>query len=239
MAREERWPIEGRPGLRPRASTEDLQKGSASEPPDRARSSWNLKPHAVAGMEAPILFALMVLAEGLLVPGYSQVAQPMSDLGAYSLYGSYAVLQNFNFWAFGALVLTFSVGLGVALPRSEATTDSLALFSVLVVVAGFFPDQPNPYPGAVHAAVSIAAFCFVILSQFLLWRRLRGSTGGERAVWGRCGTYSLVSGILSVFLLIAFGSSQGSPLYGAVQRVFVAVPWLWIEVMAVVLYRSR
>ncbi|MDG7007350.1 MAG: hypothetical protein JRN06_03780 [Nitrososphaerota archaeon] len=97
----------------------------------------------------------------------------------------------------------------------------------------------SPYPGAVHAAVSIAAFCFAILSQFLLWRRLRGSAGGERAVWSRCGTYSLVSGILSIVLLMAFGSSQGSPLYGAVQRAFVAVPWLWIEVMAVVLYRSR
>ena len=229
----------GCPILARSGSTDESGEGSAPESPDRARAGWNLKPHAVAGMEAPLLFAIMVLVEGFLVPGYSQVAQPMSDLGAYSLYGAYAVLQNLNFWAFGVLVLTFSVGLGVALPRSGATTNSLVMFSILVVVAGLFPDQPNPYPGAVHAAVSIAAFCFVILSQFLLWRRLRGSTGEEKTVWGRYAAYSLASGILSIILLVAFGSSQGSPFYGAVQRVFVAVPWLWIGVLAVALYRSR
>ncbi len=189
-------------------------------------------------MEAPVLFALIVVAEGFLVPGYSQVSQPMSDLGAYSLYGSYALLQNINFWAFGVLVLTFATGLGLALPRSGGATSTLVLFALLVVAAGLFPDQPNPYPGGLHAAISISAFILVILSQFFMWRRLRRSTGEEKATWGRFGIYSLVSGILSIILLFVFGSAQGSPLYGVAQRVFVAVPWLWIEVMAIALYRS-
>ncbi len=190
-------------------------------------------------MEAPILFAVMVLVEGFLAPGYSQSSQPMSDLGAYSLYGSLAVLQNMNFWMFGVLVLTFAVGLGLALPRSGAVTNTLALFAVLAFMAGLFQDQPNPYPGGVHAFVSILAFVLVALSQFFLWRRIRRATGEEKAVWGRYGTYSLVSGILTIILLFVFGSSQGTPYYGVAQRVFIAVPWLWIEAIAVALYRSR
>lgn len=206
---------------------------------DSPRTKWDLRPHALAGIEAPILFALMVLVEGFLAPGYSQASQPMSDLGAYSLYGGLAILQNLNFWVFGVLVLTFAVGLGLGLPRSGAVTNSLAIFAVLIVAAGLFPDQPNPYPGGVHAFVSILAFVLVIMSQFFMWRRLRHSTGEEKAVWGGYAAYSLASGVLSVALMLVFGASQGTSFYGVAQRAFIAVPWLWIEVTAIALYRSR
>ncbi len=206
-----------------------------------AKARWNLKFHALCGIEAPILFTLMVIIEGFLVSGYSQTSQPISDLGTYSLYGSYAVLQNINFWAFGILVFTFAVALGLALPRSGAAAGSLALFGVLAFAAGVFPDQPYPYPGYVHAISSIVAFILAIVSQFFLWRRLRHPTEEERTVWGRLGTYSLVSGVLSTVLLVVFilGLPQPSPFYGAGQRAFVAVPWLWIEVTALLLYRSE
>ncbi len=206
-----------------------------------ARTKWNLKPHAMCGMVAPILFALMVFIEGSLVPGYSQASQPISDLGAYSLYGSYAVLQNLNFWFFGVLVFTLAVGLGIALPDSGAATNSLALFAVLAFAAGLFSDRPSPYPGDVHSLLSITAFVLVILSQFFFWRRLRHSTGKEKAFWGRYGTYSLVSGVLSLVFLIVFilGLPQTSSYYGLGQRIFVAVPWLWIGVMAAALYGSE
>ena len=202
---------------------------------------WSLKPHALCGIEAPILFAAMVIIEGLLVPGYSHASQPISDLGAYSLYGSHAVLQNVNFFAFGVLVLTFAVGLNLALPRSGKPTASLLVFALLGALAGFFPDQPNPYPGDVHSFVSIVAFVMIILAQFFLWRRLRDPTEAERTCWGRYGTYSLVSCILSLLFLGVFiiALPQTSPYYGAGQRVFVAVPWHWIGVMGIALYRSE
>ncbi len=208
---------------------------------DNSRGRWNVRFHALCGVEAPVLFALMVLVEGYLVHAYSQVSQPISDLGAYSLYGSYALLQNLNFWAFGVLVLTFAVGLGLALPRSRGATYTLALFGALAFAAGVFPDQPYPYPGYVHSIASITAFILVILSQFFLWRRLRHPTEVESNAWGRHGTYSLVSGILSLVLLVVFilGLPQTSPYYGAGQRAFVAVPWLWIGVTALVLYKSE
>ncbi len=215
------------------------QKGPLTKQDASAR--WNLKFHALCGIEAPVLFTLMVVVEGAIVPGYSQLSQPISDLGASSIYGSFAYLQNLNFWAFGVLVLTFAVGLGIALPGSGAASNTLALFGILAFTAGLFQDQPNPYPGSVHAVVSIAAFVLVIASQFLLWRRLRHSAAEERAVWGRHGTYSLVSGVVSVVFLLVFilGLPQPSPYYGVGQRLFIAVPWVWIGVTAYLLYRSE
>ncbi len=53
-----------------------------------AQFSGNLKLYALCGVIAPIFFTLMVIVEGFVVTGYSQVSQHISDLGAYSLYGS-------------------------------------------------------------------------------------------------------------------------------------------------------
>jgi hypothetical protein len=202
-------------------------------------AKWSRRPYAVAAMEAPVLFAVMVMIEGYLVHGYSQVSQPVSDLGAFSLYGSYAFLQTLNFVFFGLLLVVFSVGLGIALPRYDRVTNSLALFGVLTFAAGLFGDHPSPYPAYVHDVVSIAAFVLIILVQLFLWDCLRHSTGEEKASWGRYGTYSLVSGILSlVFLLVFVLGVLGSSYTGVSERVFLAFPLVWIGVVGFALYKS-
>jgi len=53
----------------------------------------------------------MIQIEHALVPSFSWMTQQTSDLGAYALYGSYALLQNVNFVVFGILVIAFAVGL--------------------------------------------------------------------------------------------------------------------------------
>lgn len=110
----------------------------------------HLRWYAVCGVIAPIYFALMVIVEGLLVRGYSQVSQPISDLGAYVLYGSYALLQNLNFWVFSLLVVTFAIGLKHELPSSRAITTSMAVFGAMIFLAGVFPDEPSPWPAGAH-----------------------------------------------------------------------------------------
>ena len=202
------------------------------------RSGSRLRSYALCGMIAPAFFAFMVLLEGIVVPGFSQVSQHISDLGAYSLYGSYAILQNVNFWVFGLLVVAFALGLRQGFPNSRAVPASLALFGAMVFSAGVFPDMPLPFPGLAHNAVSALAFIAVILCQFLTWNRLRHvDAEGERA-WGRYRTYSLVSGILSIVLLIDPPESfAGVLITGVKQKAFLLIPWSWVEVMALRLMR--
>ncbi len=133
----------------------------------------------------------------------------------------------------------FALGLRRSLPDSRAVTTSLVLFGVMGILAGIFPDQPYPWPGRVHDLVSIVGFISIILCQFLLWIRLRNTSAREReSDWGRYRTYSLVSGVLSIILLVGLPESiSGVVVTGLKQRAFLAVPWLWIEVMALRLFR--
>ncbi len=203
-----------------------------------AHSGRNLRLYALCGVIAPIFFAVMVIIESLLQPGYSQVSQYISDLGAYTLYGPLAILQNLNFWVFGILVVAFALGgLRHTLPASRAVTTSLVFFGVMGFLAGVFPDQPSPWPGAVHGLVSIVAFFSVILCQFFVWRQLRRTSTREERGWGRYRAFSLTSGLLSLVLVVLavilpHDISFGLGYFGVLQRLFLAVPLSWIEVMA-------
>jgi hypothetical membrane protein len=195
--------------------------------------------YALCGALAPVVFAMIVAIEGSLVHNYSHLSQPISDLGAYSLYGTYAYLQNLNFWAFGILVIVFGLGSRSTLPWSRGSTTTIVLFGSMVFLAGVFQDQPNPWPGSVHGLVSIFAFLLIIACQFLVWRRLRRLDVHERSAWSRYRWYSLASGVLSIVVLVVYSSiSSSQPAFaGLGQRVFLAVPWLWIELTALKLLR--
>jgi hypothetical membrane protein len=176
----------------------------------------------------------MVIVEGFLVSGYSQMSQQVSDLGAYSLYGSYALLQNLNFCVFGILVVAFAMGLRRELPASRAITASLALFGVFFFLLGFFPDDPTPWPAVEHYLIAWAGGFSLLLSEFLVWRRLRRPVGDERVDWTKYAMFSLVSLVLAVisFILFAVFGQPGSSMTGLLQRVFMAFLLLWIEVMS-------
>ncbi len=202
-------------------------------------STSHLRLYALCGVIAPIFFALMVIVEGFLVPSYSHMTQQVSDLGAYTLYGSYALLQNLNFCVFGILVVAFAMGLRQELPASKAMTVTLGLFGAMFFLLGFFPDEPIPWPAAAHYLIAWAGGFSILLSEFFSWRRLRSPRADERGVWTKYGSFSLVSLVLAVisFTLFAAFGQPGSPVTGLLQRVFMVVLLLWTEVMALKLLR--
>lgn len=184
---------------------------------------------AFCGILAPILFALLVVVASLLRPGYSQFHNFISDLGV----GQYAIIQNTNFVIFGLLSIGFALGLrgGLPAPQGRALKASVLLvviFGIGILLAGVFPE--NYRSGGLHTLVSSAAFLSIIAAQLLVWQGLRRK---DSAVWGRYRTYSLISGLLSL-ILVWFSSSTDYP--GAAQRIFLAVPWIWIEVTGLKLY---
>jgi hypothetical membrane protein len=193
----------------------------------------------MCGVIAPIFFVLMVVIEGFLVTGYSHMTQQVSDLGAYSLYGSYALLQNLNFCVFGTLVVAFAIGLRQQLPASRVMTTSLALGGALFFLVGFFPDQPNPWPAVAHYLLAQLSGLSIFVSMFFAWRRLRHSVANEGDIWRRYGTFSLASLVLIIvsFFVFAMFGQPGSPVTGLLQRVFGFFVLLWIEVMALRLFR--
>lgn len=199
----------------------------------------HLRLYAICGVIAPIFFVLMVVVEGFLVTGYSHMTQQVSDLGAYTLYGSYALLQNLNFCVFGTLVVAFAIGLRQELPASRVMTASLGLFGAMFFLLGFFPDQPTPWPAAAHYLLAQVSGLSILVSEFSAWRGLHRPVADKEGAWARYGTFSLASLVLAVisFLVYAIFGQPGSPVAGLLQRVMMFFILLWIEVMALRLFR--
>ena len=187
----------------------------------------------------PIFFTLMVIVESLLRPGYSQISQDISYLGI----GTYSYLQNVNFIVAGILSVIFGIGLGKALsPDAPVVAKrvkwTVVIFGVGVILAGItlllagasigrtvvVPAIPAYY---VHTTFSLLAFVAIIPVQFLTWQAVKRS---NRVVWGRYGTYTLLSGIVSLILLFVFLPTSFGAYKGLTERMFVAVVLIWIEI---------
>jgi hypothetical membrane protein len=186
------------------------------------------------GIVAPILFVLLVIVASLLRPDYSQFHNFVSDLGV----GPHAIIQNANFVVFGLLSIGFAIGLRSGLPAPgkralKACVWLVIIFGFGILFAGVFPE--NYLSGGPHTTASAIAFLSIIAAQLLIWRGLRSE---DNAVWGRYRTYSLISGSLSVILLVLLqvAISTSGTYQGVAQRAFLAVPWIWIEVTGLKLY---
>lgn len=188
---------------------------------------------AICGIVAPILFTLMVILESLLRPGYSQTYNFVSDLGV----GPNAILQNINFVVFGILVIGLAIGLLTSkyAPRSlafKAGIVFMVIFALGVGLAGVYPE--NYGDGKMHTLVSSTAFLAVIIAQILIgW----GLWKGDKAVWGGYRIYSVLGGILALLVLfLVFQPAMNGDFRGLAQRIFLAVPWIWVEVTGLKLY---
>ena len=60
---------------------------------------------------------------------------------------------------------------------------------------------------------------------------------GKTSQWRDLRTYSLVSGVLTLVLLVLYISEPIDGWNGIVQRIFLAVPWIWIVVLGLRLLR--
>ena len=60
---------------------------------------------------------------------------------------------------------------------------------------------------------------------------------GQDPRWRDLRTYSLLSGVLTLALLVLYGTGAIDGWNGLVQRTFVAVPWIWIAVVGLRLRR--
>ncbi len=191
----------------------------------------------LCGIVMPILFTLLVIVESLLRPGYSQIYNNVSDLG---ISGPYTIIQNMNFIISGLLSVSFAIGLGSTLPASRAGTAAkwlVIVFGLGLIFAGvsllFTGVFTEAYVVDAHSLSSVIAFLTIIAAQLLTWQALRGS---KNSIWGFYRIYSLLSGLLTIIVLVVFSYTQFGPYHGAIERLFIAVWMIWIEVTALKLY---
>lgn len=199
----------------------------------RYTGSWS----AIIG---PILFTALVALESLLRPGFSQITNFVSDLGI----GKYSDIQNVNFIIFGTLSIIFALGLRVTLPENKLSAKSAVwatvIFGVGIIFAGITliltgSSSVSSSDDRSHVISSVVAFLSIISAQFLTWRALRYM---ENTAWDSYRKYTLISGFMSLLTLSLFAVTQTAAYGGATERIFLAVPWAWVEVSGIMLQLS-
>ena len=79
---------------------------------------------------------------------------------------------------------------------------------------------------SVHDVLGVAVFLVLVFAPLVLARAFRTDSR-----WSMLRRYSLLTGALTLALLVVFGAEPFDGWNGLVQRVLVAVPLVWIAVL--------
>jgi hypothetical membrane protein len=204
---------------------------------------------AVAG---PIVFTGAWLVAWPVQDEYSPRHEDISALAALDAERPWIMIAGFL--ALGLGITLLGLGLRLGLPRALAGGLSALIGALLVtvagiglVVAGLARNDCSTELAAceakvdagdlswhhnVHDLASLVIFVALIAAQLVLARAFR-----QDARWQDLRTYSMVSGGLSFALLVLYGSEAIGDSNGLVQRVFTAVPFVWVAVLGLRLRR--
>ncbi len=189
---------------------------------------------AICGIVGPIAYTIVLIAIGLLRPGYNHLKQSMSELGEVG--GPNAIIMNtVGFILLGALMIAFSLGLYRGIKEgSKIGPASIAMSGAGWIAVGLFHVDPNTVntSAMLHVMGAMLVGLGFSVAPFSIARRSRKD---DR--WVSYRPYSLATGLLTAVLglIFIFGGIEG--WMGALQRTVVGVPLLWIEVMAIRLLR--
>ncbi len=193
---------------------------------------------AVAGMVAPIMFWSVFTIAGLLRPGYDPLRQYVSELAL----GPGGWLQTANFLLMGLLLIAFAAGLHNGIPDGPRACPALLVVAgVGFLLSGVFardlPGSEPTLPGEVHKYASYILLALPLASLSIAPHLKQDPR------WRALAPYSVAAGLLTLLLLPGYfwGIQAASlqPWMGLYQRVLIAIPMSWLEVMAVRLLKEN
>lgn len=201
----------------------------------------------MSGMLAAVVYVGTVILGGILRPGYSHMAEAISELVAVD--APNRPLLSSLFLLYNALVAFFGLGLFLK-ARSElrgrvsGLIGSLAL-AVPVGISGllmelFFPQDPGGLPtttaGTVHIVLAgiASAGTMVAIAALGLWFRNLPALKGYV-------TYSFIT-VALVFAsgaLTAAALASNHPLFGVSERITIGAFILWLFIVGLQMYRRE
>lgn len=207
----------------------------------RANQDNLLRFLALCGIAAPIVFVILVTVGGFIYEGYSHAIQAVSELGGVE--AQYPLLQNTNFFVIGVLFIAFAFGLHRGIGGGRGSTLGPVLVGLFGVSSGlanaFLPCDPGcefqSITGTMHNLTGLGGFIAAIAGIFVISRRLRGDPH-----WHSFHRFSWITGVAAlVSLLLWIGVAKAAEIdsvNGLLQRLFIAVWFIWVEVMALRLF---
>jgi hypothetical membrane protein len=205
---------------------------------DNARTDNTQRLLAICGIIGPVSYVIVLITLGSLEPGYSHVTQTMSKLGAPG--ARYPLIMNTaGFALLGLLMVALALGLDRGIRDGKGSKIGPGLVAVsgaAVVTLGFFHSEPGAEDptamGTMHSVFVLIAGFALLLAPLAISPRLKRD---ER--WRGYVAYSLVTVVVASVVAVLYSSNVFESWKGIIQRMAMAVPFIWLEVMAIKLLR--
>ena len=158
-------------------------------------------------------------------PGYSDVANAVSDLGDPAQTSGAAIFDG-SIVVLGVVAILGLVMLRSAFaPRrsSRLGLAALVVASLGAIGVGIFPESATELGGRIHALVSLVTFVGAGVGLLALGVAMVRDTR-----WDGFRGYTALSGVVTLAALVAYvGGASGSSVAGLVERVIIAPVLLW------------
>jgi hypothetical membrane protein len=199
---------------------------------------------AISGIIAPIFYASLAITMGLIKTGYSHRTMMMSILGGVG--GLRGFVFNIGVTLTGLLLIAFAIGLhrGISEGRGSKVGPLLiVLAGAGMMGAGIFHCDSGcanvlsrTFTGIMHTVSAFIAGLCLAISPFVVFPRIR-----RDRLWGNLKWYTLATGILAnipgLIFWISLATIRIPAWEGLIQRLGLAIPLLWVEVMSIQLLR--
>jgi len=198
----------------------------------------SLKWCAICGVIGPIAFAIVVIASGLLQPAYNHVTQYVSELGARG--APNAMIMNVaGFSLLGMFIIAFAFGLHLGVNEGKGSKIGPVLLAVSgagFVAVGLFPLDPSgvnvSFTGLMHVVSARITWIGLILALLFIAQRFKNDPE-----WKDYRLYTLATVLVALVLAVMLDFIGIEGWMGALQRLFLGVRLLWIEIVAIKLLR--
>ena len=194
---------------------------------------------AICGMLSPIIYTSMWIVGGKLQSDYSHVRDDISSLFAVGAPNK-KLMQSFIIVS-SVLLFLFYLGLheGLQDGGSQIGPVMLIVGSILgMLIAFFFPldkgGQMTTWRGKMHLILVIAMGILTVVGMIALWYRLTNVSG-----WNEFATFSLVSALVALTLLIISGLFIDSKYRGLLERLGVTPFQLFYFILPLMIFLNN
>ena len=195
---------------------------------------------AICGMLSPIIYTVMWILGGILDPDYSHIRQDVSSLVAVDAPNK-KILDKFIV-ASSTLLFIFYLGFHWGINNGVGSNLGPILFIISgllgVLVAVFFPLDAGgelvSIRGKLHLILIALSGILATAGMVALWFLLAADI-----VWSIFATFSLITAIVSLILVLATSAATTSNYMGLVERLMVSSYQIYYFVLALMVFMTN
>ena len=191
---------------------------------------------SICGMLSPIFYTLMWIIGGKLQSNYSHIKHDISSL--FAVGAPNKLLMQILIIISSILLFLFYIGLHDGLKDGGSIIGPYlfiisSIFGILIAL--FFPldegGEMTTWRGKMHLILVILMGILTIGGMIAIWFRLKDVTG-----WSTFATYSLISAIVALILLIISGIFIESNYRGLLERLGVTPFQLFYFILPLMIF---